>query len=241
MSAPWWKHVEAQCVFDAVNTCCLGGGRMSRLFVEGSFIKEHHLWALWRHCENLERIIHEPCLHEIIITSMAFSDSDSYDHLFLMYFSLWRRMQISGVNPSLTGSQLTTSTPPFYTPPHSLKLPPATRYKIPREAISTASLREWDRLTESFWLNWQLMTSAWLSHLENADGKRFHPGVNTLLIGHACRREGGGLHLKPISLLDSFKLTWARSKQCKFSFLVTSHSPRITRALKLTHALPCSW
>lgn len=116
----------------------------------------------------------------------------SYDHLFLMYFSLWRRMHISGVNPSLTGSQLTTSTPPFYTPPHSLKLPPATRYKIPWEAISTASLRVRDRLTESFWLNWQLMTSAWLSHLENADGKRFHPGVNAPLIGHACRREGGG-------------------------------------------------
>lgn len=66
--------------------------------------------------------------------------------------------------------------------PSTLKLLTIIMCEISREAISSSFLWEWDRLTEGFWLNWQLVLCCCI--WQTVTGRDLIPEVNAPLIGH---------------------------------------------------------
>lgn len=105
--------------------------------------------------------------------------------------------------------------------------------KIPREAVSSALLRQWARLTES--MIWRLTTYPRLEHSEKQWREEIISWSQRYANWTRTQKRERGLHLKPIRQLDSFKLGRARSKLCLFSFPVTS--PSHTSAHLLSRSL----
>lgn len=130
-------------------------------FVEGSLIKEHHLSdeKELAYCTNIYMIFQQQPLYFLNVNSYGICCQFLFligcKHLSLYVLIKW----IWTCNLLSVLSYFYNFLPSF------LKLSTTIRYRIPKEVISLPYC-ESDRLTESFWLNWQLMTSAWLPHLK---------------------------------------------------------------------------